>query len=112
MYMLHNGPYRAQVQSAPRQTPPRTSWLRQLLMGYAVVLKAILVLCVTTVFFQVTTFLLSLSSSDWVQMLVLAVWACGLIPLVYALWQVDLKPQHLLPNVVARNELPHSQDLG
>jgi len=88
MYMLHNGPYRAR--------PQHVSWLRQLLAGYAVLLKAILILCVTAVFFQLTTFLLSLSSSDWVQILVLALWSCGLIPLVYGLWQLDLKPQRVL----------------
>ena len=87
MYMLHNGPYRAR----PRQV----SWLRQLLAGYAVVLKAILILCVTAVFFQITTFLLSVSSSDWVQILALALWSCRLIPLVYGLWQLDMKPQRM-----------------
>lgn len=84
MYMLHNRPYRAR--------PQQTSWPRQLLAGYLVVLKVILVLCVTTVFFQVTTFLLRLSANDWVQILALALWSCGLIPLVYGLWQLDLRP--------------------
>lgn len=84
MYMLHNGPYRAR--------PRSTSWFHSLWVGYTVVLKVVLVLCVTAVFFQLTTFLLSLSASDWVQILVLALWSCGLIPLVYGLWQLDLKP--------------------
>jgi len=84
MYMLHNGPYRVR--------PPHTTWRRHLLVGYAVVLKVVLILCVTAVFFQMSTFLLSLSSNDWLQILVLALWACGLIPLVYGLWQLDLKP--------------------
>ena len=91
MYILHNGPYRAPAQTLSTHTPELAPWQRQLLLGYTLVLKTILVLCVTTVFFQVTTFLLSLSSSDWAQMLVLALWACGLIPLVYSLWQLDLK---------------------
>lgn len=86
MYMLHNGPYRAR--------PQHTSWLHHLLVGYTVVLKVVLILCVTAVFFQLTTFLLSLSSSDWVQILVLVVWSCGLIPLVYGLWQLELKPAY------------------
>jgi hypothetical protein len=84
MHMLHNGPYRVQAQP--------TSWLQRLLAVYGVALKVVLILCVTTVFFQLTTFLLSLSSSDWVQMLALALWSCGLIPLVYGLWQLDLQP--------------------
>lgn len=85
MHMLHNGPYRVHAQPH--------SWLRRLVAGYGVALKVVLILCVTTVFFQVTTFLLSLSSSDWVQILALALWSCGLIPLVYGLWQLDLQPR-------------------
>ena len=112
MYMLHNGPYRAPAQSTVQQMPQHTPWLRQLLLGYTLVLKAILVLCVITVFFQVTTFLLSLSSSDWVQMLVLSTWACGLIPLVYGLWQLDLKPQHFFAHAEKQNKLPQSPELG
>lgn len=92
MYMLHNGPYRVHAQSTP--------WLRRLLTGYSVALKGILILCVTTVFFQMTTFLLSLSSSDWVQILALALWSCGLIPLVYGLWQLDLQPPRQLVEFV------------
>ncbi|MBX3016056.1 MAG: hypothetical protein KF832_31330 [Caldilineaceae bacterium] len=89
MYMLHNGPYRA------RSHQP--AWFRHFLVGYTVVLKIVLILCVTTVFFQVTTFLLAFSTNDWVQLLVLALWACGLIPLVYGLWQLELKPPLTLP---------------
>ncbi|MCE7983376.1 MAG: hypothetical protein DYG89_19555 [Caldilinea sp. CFX5] len=85
MHMLHNGPYRVH--------PHSSAWLRRFVAGYGVALKVILILCVTTVFFQVTTFLLSLSSSDWVQILALALWSCGLIPLVYGLWQLDLQPR-------------------
>jgi hypothetical protein len=85
MYILHNGPYRVQSQ--------QTSWLHRLMTGYAIALKVVLIGCVTTVFFQLTTYLLSLSTSDWVQILVLALWACGLIPLVYGLWQLDLQPR-------------------
>ena len=85
MHMLHNGPYRVQSQPA--------SWLQRLLAGYGVALKVILICCVTAVFFQLTTFLLSLSSSDWVQILALALWSCGLIPRVYGLWQLDLQPR-------------------
>ena len=92
MYMLHNGPYRVH--------PQQPSWWQRLLTGYNVALKVILILCVTTVFFQITTFLLRLSSSDWVQILALALWACGLIPLVYGLWQLDLQPPRLLSNFV------------
>lgn len=89
MYMLHNGPYRAH--------PQPSSWLQRLLAGYRVALKVILILCVTTVFFQLTTFLLGISSSDWVQILALALWSCGLIPLVYGLWQLELKVPVELP---------------
>lgn len=92
MYMLHNGPYRVHAQ--------QTSWWQRLLTGYNVALKVILILCVTTVFFQITTFLLRLSSSDWVQILALALWSCGLIPLVYGLWQLDLQPPRLLTHFV------------
>lgn len=92
MYMLHNGPYRVHTQP--------TSWGQRLLIGYHVALKVILILCVTTVFFQVTTFLLRLSSSDWVQILALTLWSCGLIPLVYGLWQLELQPPRLLSNFV------------
>jgi succinate dehydrogenase hydrophobic anchor subunit len=96
MYILHNGPYRARAQQKP--------WLRQILTGYALVLKVILILCVTTVFFQGTIFLLGLSSADWVQILVLALWACGLVPLLYTLWQLDLKPRQ-------RQEMPANNQL-
>ena len=87
MYMLHNGPYRVHTQQ-----PSKLRWLTA---GYGVALKVILIGCVTTVFFQLTTYLLSLSTSDWVQILVLALWACGLIPLVVGLWQLDLQPHWL-----------------
>ncbi len=109
MYVLHNGPYRAPSQAASTHTPASAPWQRQLLLGYTLVLKAILVLCVTTVFFQVTTFLLSLSSSDWAQMLVLALWACGLIPLVYALWQLELKLP-VFPTQAKHRSQPPVQD--
>lgn len=92
MYMLHNGPYRVHSQQTP--------WSRRLLTGYHVALKVILILCVTTVFFQVTTFLLSVSSSDWVQILALALWACGLVPLVYGLWQLDLQLPRLFSDLM------------
>lgn len=92
MYMLHNGPYRVH--------PQQTSWSRRLLTGYHVALKVILILCVTTVFFQITTFLLGLSSSDWVQILALALWSCGLVPLVYGLWQLDLPLPRLFSEFV------------
>lgn len=101
MYMLHNGPYRVQTQ-------PTARW-RRWTAGYGIVLKVMLIACVTTVFFQLTTYLLSLSSSDWVQMLVLALWACGLIPLVYGLWQLDLQP-HWLPFGTVRKGPQHNRD--
>lgn len=98
MYMLHNGPYRVHSQPTP--------WSRRLLTGYHVALKVILILCVTTVFFRATTFLLSLSSSDWVQMLALALWSCGLVPLVYGLWQLDLQLPRLFAEFVKEKAHP------
>lgn len=98
MYMLHNGPYRVHSQQTP--------WSRRLLIGYHVALKVILILCVTTVFFQVTTFLLSVSSSDWVQILALALWACGLVPLVYGLWQLDLQLPRLFAEFMKEKVQP------
>ncbi|MEZ4675518.1 MAG: hypothetical protein R2932_14900 [Caldilineaceae bacterium] len=88
-YMLHNGPYRG-TDRARSQAHILSVAGRQLLGGYVIALKIILIACVVFAFFQLVAYLLSLSDSVLVQLPALAAWSCGAIPLIYRLWRFDL----------------------
>ncbi len=84
-YMLHNGPYRAR-----RQKSLWAALGTSLASGYTIALRCVLIACVAFGFFQLVALLLTLSDSLLVEVLALAAWACGAIPLVYHLWHLEL----------------------
>ena len=66
----------------------------RLLSGYEVAIKLILMGSVLFGFFQLVAYLLTWSDSLLVQLPALAAWACGVIPLLYRLWWLDLSGDH------------------
>lgn len=94
-YMLHNGPYRARPQQRTLFTVGQ-----RFIGGYTIALKSILIACVAFGFFQLVAYLLTVSDSLLVQMVALATWSCGAIPLIYRLWRLDLGSSAHITNTV------------
>ena len=93
-YMLHNGPYRAAPQHSLSQRNPFFAKMlamgKRLSGGYTIALKFVFIACVAFGFFQLVAYLLTLSDSLFIEILALAAWSCGAIPLIYRLWRLDL----------------------
>lgn len=101
-YMLHNGPYRAR----PRQSL-FFALLERLASGYAVALKFVFIGCVAFGFYQLVAYLLTLSDSMFIQLVALAAWSCGAIPLMVRLWQMDLRSAASVDGVVRMQNSSH-----
>jgi len=114
-YMLHNGPYSLIKRTLFSLNPfsLNSAWLRQmvrlpeivsawrfrsigerLISSYEIGIKLILIGSVLFGFFQLVTYLLTWSASPLVQIPVLTAWACGVIPLLFRLWWLDLSGEH------------------
>lgn len=89
-YMLNNGPYRHESAATSTAHPLRWMVRQYAANGYAIALKLILITCVLFGFYQLVVYLLTWSDSSFVQLVALAAWSCGAIPLIYRLWRLDL----------------------